>query len=420
MRNFLLEKVFSEHHLYPNGEDVSAHGSFLREIHFRGKQDCKCIEIKKIAESSYLCTSYFVGVDWLKDGKAVYVEPKYLHSDKKTDYFAMLFTALKHPNVETKDLFEIKFEDNYIEIYQSQDLLTPLLITHFLRLVKELVRKGLKKSYYKVERNLNSRVKGKVLVGQTIKKNIVQNKPLQTFCQYEEFGFDSLENRLLKKALLFVQRYLPSFHLPQAELYTTELFNFILPAFISVSEKIELNEIKHFKSNSFYKEYTEAIHLAKLILKRFGYNINTIQSQKNIMTPPFWIDMSRLYELYVLGLLKDTYGEDVEYHLTTYGNELDFLLKKQGMEMVIDAKYKPKYQRGLDHSDIRQVSGYARLEKVYNKLTKSRNENIDCLIIYPDIEKGIENFRDVSLKSDENKLNEYVGIYKIGIQLPTK
>ena len=82
----------------------------------------------------------------------------------------MLFSCLKHPEVaqNTEGLFEIKFENPFIEIEQKQDLLTPLLVVQFLQVVKSIVRKGLKKSYYKVERNLNARVKGKVLVAENV------------------------------------------------------------------------------------------------------------------------------------------------------------------------------------------------------------------------------------------------------------
>lgn len=43
-------------------------------------------------------------------------------------------------------------------------MLTPLLVMQLLQVVKTIVHKGLKKSNCKVERNLHSRVKDKVLV----------------------------------------------------------------------------------------------------------------------------------------------------------------------------------------------------------------------------------------------------------------
>ena len=95
-----------------------------------------------------------------------------------------------------------------------------------------------------------------------------------TYCSYDVFGLNNKENRILKKALSFIKRYLPSF--PQLTIHRElqDIFNYINPAFHGVSDKIELNEIKDSKTNAFYKEYEPAIRLAKLILKRFGYNIS--------------------------------------------------------------------------------------------------------------------------------------------------
>ena len=51
--------------------------------------------------------------------------------------------------------------------------------------------------------------------------------------------------------------------------------------------------------------------------------------------------------------------------------ELDYLLKpaEWAEPYVIDAKYKPRYKQGggITMDDAREVSGYARLSKVYKK-----------------------------------------------------
>ncbi|MBK6771284.1 MAG: hypothetical protein IPG78_03915 [Ignavibacteria bacterium] len=177
MDKFLLGKAFTEHHKYPNGEFISE--SILKNlpepILFLGKKDAICVEIK---ENRMLHTIYYIGVDWINNEVPIYVEPKLNENTKETDFLTMLFSALNHPEIAEycDELFEIKFHDTQIEINQQQDKLTPLLIVLFIRLVQEIVRKGLKKSYYRVEKNLNSRIKGKILVSRTIKDNIIKIK----------------------------------------------------------------------------------------------------------------------------------------------------------------------------------------------------------------------------------------------------
>ncbi len=419
MSNLLLNKSFSEHHNYPNGEYIPEEqlAKVPVPIHFCNKKDAICVEIK---ENRTLHTGYYIGVDWIDNDTVIYIEPKINSEVSQTNYLEMLFAALRHPEVAdfTHDLFEIKWNSKEIEIPQQHDLLTPLLVVQFLLVVKEIVRKGLKKSYYRVENNLYGRVKGKVLVAESVKKNLLKNKTLNTYCSYEEFGINGLENRLLKKALIFVQRFLPTYENLNSKEFTTDILSYIMPAFEMVSEGVNLNEIKHSKTNVFYKEYAEGIRLAKLILKRFGYNISNTQNT-TIQTPPFWIDMSKLFELYVLGLLKDRYGCKVKYHFSTYGNELDFLLNSDEYQMVIDAKYKPKYDKKKDHEDIRQVSGYSRLNRVYNEFNKPLNQIIDCLIIYPDQVNGNINLKDVNFKNPDNQIEGYNSIYKVAVMLPT-
>jgi 5-methylcytosine-specific restriction enzyme subunit McrC len=414
---------FIEHHHYYYS-DVAQESDFTeipKPILFLQNEKSVCFEVD--VNSRKIQTNYYIGVDWIIEGKkAVYVEPKLNNnSTQQADYLKMLFSALKHSDVakHTDDLFEIKWDETTIEIEQHQDLLTPLLVVQYLRLVKEIVRKGLKKSYYKVENNLKAKVKGKVLVSQTIKHNLVKNKPLQTYCSYDEFGLNGLENRLLKKALVFIKRYLPNIKNLQSEEYTTEIFNYINPAFEFVSEEVNLHDIKHTKTNVFYKEYEEAIKLAKLILKRFGYNITNTQ-EKSIKTPPFWIDMSKLFELYVYGKLKERFSSigEIVYHKKFNGLEPDFILKSNDgkYKMIVDAKYKPRYDiQNISIEDARQLSGYARLESIYKYLGKKEKKTIDCLIIYSDQNSTRKNFKD---DFDYSKVDNYVKFYKIGIELP--
>ncbi len=389
------------------------------------KIDCFRIYSDNDKKEHAISNSYFIGVDWIiENKKAIYIEPKLNEGSEQTNYLKMLFSALKHPVVSNhiEDLFEIRWEASPIKISQTQDLLTPLLIVQFLKIVQHIVRKGLKKSYYKVEHNLYGKVKGKINVAQTVKKNVFKNKPLNTYCSYDEFGLNGLENRLLKKALVFIQRYLPTLKNLNAEAYTTNVFNYINPAFEFVSEEVNLHEVKHTKTNIFYKEYAEAIRLAKLVLQRFGYNISNADKKSEISTPPFWIDMSMLFELFVLGQLKEMYGNEILYGSkeakAKYGLP-DFLLTKSNEKTIIDTKYKPIYlEDKYDIDNIRQLSGYARDKGVLTKLGFTANEEqnivvVKCLIIYPD-----QNAKECLWDNEETEIEGFVKFNKRPIKLP--
>lgn len=411
---------------------------FSEEIRFKKKRtDGSCAAFKVAGQQITISTTYYVGADWIPkhEGKHwIYVasklntkfdgesgkESKTTSEEKglvRVDVLKMLFHALEEPEVRdhTQELFEIKFDKPWIPLQKHQDLISPLIMIQFLNQAKDIVRKGLKKSYYKVERNLYAKVKGKVLISNTIKQNLVKSKNLNTHCLYEEFGVDGLENRLLKKTLTFIKRYLATVKGLDSSSYFEEAFCFIQPAFETVSEEVQLYEIKHFKFNPFYKNYEKAIELARLILQRFSYNLLTIQEQETILTPPYWIDMSKLFELYVLRKLKKSvFGKEIVFHPTTYGNELDYLWVAGNDSIVIDAKYKPSYKSHVDHQDIRQVSGYSRLTQIRKKAGVSSEKMLDCVIIYPDLTSETENIIDLK----DKKIPEYEKVWKLGIGLP--
>lgn len=407
---------------------------YERKVKRKGnKESCFSISYNQERENYHFRTSYFVGVDWVDIGKdlKIYVQPKLDNDSIEINYMKMLLEALEEPKnfSHLNDLVYIDFHKPYIPITQKQDMLSPFLIAKFLQILKRIVQKGLKKSYYRTTANLNARVKGKVLVSRNIKENLVKGRQTHTVCQYQEFGLNSDENKILKKAYQFSRRIIQQNERGVDIQPLLQLVNYIHPAFETVSDEIDFSKIKTFKSNPLFKEYDQAIKLALLILKRFSYNI-TKTGQEDIMTPPFWIDMSKLFELYVFAKLRKVFPHknEVRHHVKVYYQELDFLLNspKNNCVYVIDTKYKPRYhEHKVNTEDIRQVCGYARLKGVYEELKISDlQKNIDCLIIYSsqdcDEDLILEHF-DYNDANDENKIRKekaYVNFYKLGIKLP--
>lgn len=111
---------------------------------------------------------------------------------------------------------------------------------------------------------------------------------------------------------------------------------------------------------------------------------------------------------------------EIHYQFSTYGNSLDIRVSKLDFQMLIDAKHKMHYQNAHLHEEIRQVAGYARLNKVRNQLNVTDDKNIDCLIIYPDMETGLENLSLENIVKDENRkeIKAYYKVFKLGVKLP--
>lgn len=385
---------------------------------------CLCMDVESLddGEKYHFETSYFIGVDWLIEGKQpVFVEPKLNDEDNQVDFLAMLFEALEDPiNIDhLDDLYHINFNSLSISISQDKDQLTPFLLIGYLQLLKQIVRKGLKKSYFKTTENIESKIKGKILINKTICENLYKGKLTKTYCQFNEYGIDSIENRILKKALKIAKQIVSDSNYKNA-LALKYTINYIMPAFEAVSDKIDLRDISKICYNPVYKEYKSAIEIAICLLKKEGYNQNT-RSSELIKTPPYWIDMSKLFELYVFKKLREIFFKDKEivHQFKTNRLEIDYLIKSEfhNLKMVVDAKYKPRYfDEKVITQDIRQISGYARLNTVYKDLNVDPNQTIDCLIIYSN-QKCAKSF-SLDQFFDLEKVKDYNRIYKLGIKLP--
>ena len=166
-------------------------------------------EIKRTNDEEVcLQAGYYVGALWLvKHHKFVYIEPKMNKKQiaesfpvqeeewAEIDYPKMLLSITGLDPKDTQELIKIYWDEPPITIEQQKDTFTPFLMVQFLLLLKRIVCKGLKKSYYTVEENLNSRIKGKIQLAKHFKQNVFKNKLTAHVCRYQEFGMDSLENR---------------------------------------------------------------------------------------------------------------------------------------------------------------------------------------------------------------------------------
>lgn len=378
-----------------------------------------------------LCASYYIGADWLseQENKAVVVTPKIAN----IDYIEMYMCALKFDlSVDYfSKFYHIDFEKPAIKTSALKNQLTPLLIIHFLSIIKKIVKRGLKKGYVLKENNLKLKIKGKVQIIQNMRKNIINKREDHIYCQYHEYSVDIPENRLLKKALLYADSFLYTINSHKSYPNIKMQINNLLTAFIEVGENIELHEIKRNQESKLFKEYSNAIRLAIMILRHFAYSIRKAQTAPQ-ETPVFWIDMSRLYEVYIYSLLYQSYGATIKFQVPGYfGTVVDFL--KTDEYLIIDAKYKPQYNdnnKGII-DDIRQISAYSRDEKILKKLEKTE-KTLPCLIIYPqkmiysedtidmnDKCEEISNF-DIckTLLSQSSPIRSYRNFYKLSVPLP--
>lgn len=106
------------------------------EIRFgQGRNEGICVSVRQNGTNWHLSTGYYVGAGWLLPGAvAVRVQPKLNTERRSLDHMAMLFASLKNPDVApyVGELYELDLDAPLVALPRQDDLLTPLLVTHFL------------------------------------------------------------------------------------------------------------------------------------------------------------------------------------------------------------------------------------------------------------------------------------------------
>jgi len=370
---------------------------------------------------------YFIGMRWIswaegdqKRKGVIWVRPK--HHD--IPFEKLFWKCLSHPivNKHMGDCYRIFPEEDAIPLPGSAiDFVTPLLIADFLVRVRKLSQKGLRKRFVNIQETLNSRVKGKLLVTQTLREQVKKSTLIQTRCSYQIQSTNCIENQILKAALLQTQKYLNRHKSGESSNALDNLLHANLRMFSEVTVRsLSQTDFEQINHSAFYQEYKPALNLAKLILKSLGLSINSDISKKDRTVPPFYINMPELFERYCEVLLRNRYPDTLSgYGYTGYSETRlgksklrpDFIIPSENR--IVDSKYKYWIDRSDDIEGLRQLSLYSRHVKALEKLN-NRGIRPKLQFLYPENDGAA----DVHFDSDRNmQLEDYPEIYKYAVSI---
>lgn len=372
-------------------------------------------------ESGKWWSSYFIGITAI-NGQYIQVLPKV----ENLDFMSLFSFALMYqPSSEYfSSCYDINWDKEVTANTELYNVLTPLLVMQYLNILDKLVGKGLKRDYKIVEENLHSKIRGKVRPIANWRKNILKKKEDCFYCQYQVFTADIPVNRLLKKALdisllLLGNVRSRSNNLKGRAFLSSKLK--LIDAFRNVNSEVCFDSVKCCKFDKLNMYYSEAIRLAKCIVRHQDNSLTDSVEKKKV--PLFWIDMSRLYEVYVLGVLQTHYPGQILFQVKgSYGTQCDYLHIGEGI--ILDAKYKLWYSTANDiHThkdsmiaDVREISAYARDERFLNKMKKSVTSPV-CIIVHP-AEETTKFEAELYASVKDNKIKGYKDFYRLGIDLP--
>ena len=367
-RNFNLFENFIEEN---SGDDVEERLSdFLRISSHKG--------VKVIKPQNY------VGVINIDNKVQIEILPKIDISDenKLRNLFLKMLSCLKE--FKGKSFKNAQLNDSKLPIYE-------VFIQMYLNEVQELLKKGLKSDYLTIEGNLTF-FKGKFLINQHLKHNIIRKD--RFYMAYDEFHINRPENRLIKTALLKLNKISSN---GKNQLLAKRL----LAEFEMVNQSTNIDkDFSLVKKDRNAQAYQSLMTWSQVFLKNKSFS--TFKGTENVNALLF--PMEKIFEAYVAKQLKIKFPEwnvetqkDDKYlfdNPKTFGLNPDIYMSKGGSAIVLDTKWKKLIRNsnnyGISQSDMYQMYAYAYKYDV---------ENI--VLIYP-------KHREISFnKDDKDDKNDY-------------
>lgn len=308
----------------------------------------------------------YVGLIQMKDGFQVQILPKIAFGDEEDSGNAKTKRVFLRMLRSMKDFPSKIFNDASLKVEQMN--LYEIFINMYLQEVRHLVKRGIKSAYVSQEDNLRY-YKGKLLVGQHLRANLVHKE--RFYVGYEEFLSNRPENRLVKSTLEKLQKITSS-----AE--NSKEIRQLLTAFELVESST--NYQKDFSKvviDRNTKDYEMLMQWSKVFLMNKSFTTFSGSTTSRALLFP----MESVYESYVSQQMKkvfrpdgwDISTQDKGHYLfmnprKQFALRPDIVLTKDDHTIILDTKWKnlinnEKKNYGISQSDMYQMYAYSKKYK---------------------------------------------------------
>ena len=308
----------------------------------------------------------YVGLIQMKDGFQVQILPKISFGEEEDSGNARTKRIFLRMLRSMKDFPSKTFNDASLKVDQMN--LYEIFINMYLQEVRHLVKRGIKSAYVSQEDNLRY-YKGKLLVGQHLRANLVHKE--RFYVGYEEFLSNRPENRLVKSTLEKLQKITSS-----AE--NSKEIRQLLTAFELVESST--NYQKDFSKvviDRNTKDYEMLMQWSKVFLMNKSFTTFSGSTTSRALLFP----MESVYESYVSQQMKkvfrpdgwDISTQDKGHYLfmnprKQFALRPDIVLTKDDHTIILDTKWKnlinnERKNYGISQSDMYQMYAYSKKYK---------------------------------------------------------
>ena len=295
-------------------------------------------------------------------------------------------------------------EGDLIDAPDSKDF-SLLIAVAYLRELKALCSRHLRRHFLRERQNFAGKVKGKILAGENLRRNVLRCRPDRVYCEYQSVSDDILENRILRAALERAARYVArnkiktksvKEELPRVQ----EWIRLCRSRLCGVSiAPIRPRDFAAARKRGVFAHYARPLQLAKAVLRQLGFNPQT-ELNESAKTPPYAINSEKLFESFAELKLRKRY-QHLQVQGATNDNEGDFSVKvipdfyvplQDGVVHILDAKYKDFDDKPLE-GDMYQVVAYSQHKALLKKIKSHSGETaapvrIILSLVYPRLENN--------------------------------
>lgn len=333
----------------------------------------------------------YVGIIQMQNGYQIEILPKIVFEDGEKDKTKEVFIKMLR---SMKD-FPCKIYNN-ANLAADRMNLYEIFINMYISEVRKLVKRGLKSSYILQEDNLRY-YKGKLMIGEHIKHNVVHKEKF--YVSYDEYQVNRPENRLIKSTLLKLQKLTGDNNNDKEIKSLLSYFEFVD---FSVNYEKDFLQVIIDRNT---KDYENVMQWSKIFLMNKSFT--TFSGENNARALLF--PMEKVFESYVTYNMRrimkgTTWGistQDKGYYLfmepeKKFALRPDIVMKNEGyLPIILDTKWKhlindPRKNYGISQSDMYQMYAYG---KKYN--------TSEIWLLYPKTE-GMETMNGFTFYSGDN------------------
>lgn len=296
--------------------------------------------------------------------------------------------------------------DNCLSVYPDEEPIevendpnwSPLIALAYLKSLHNLVQRHLRRGFVTREQDLRAKVRGQINIGRYVRLSLARSHPEIIPCRFQELHADTLENRILRTALVAARRLLDGTNnlLPDWRLWARQADSALAGAAIT---RLAPRDFMSARRTAAYRHYGRPLDLAKAVLTRVGFDPNNPQGGPTVRLVPFRLLTYELFERYVEVCLRRCNQATIwaGYNHKNLGEDFtirpDFIVDCGQDRIIVDAKYKDvAQQRSGDansensfRSDVYQVMAYSRHSGVRNlhNLHEHECEPTMAVLVYP-------------------------------------